>query len=68
MKVKISDLGIELEVKTKGTTFSVHKPNGKDFQGSLQVTKSGLTWYKGKKQTGNNVNWNEFIKWIESQE
>jgi hypothetical protein len=67
LKVKITDFGLDLDVKTKGMEFEVKSADGKKRFGDLRVTKTGLTWSKGKAQTGNKVTWESFIKWIEEQ-
>ena len=69
MKVRITKLDIEHEVKTKGIQLDVSEPNGGDRLGDLTVTKTNLTWCPGKthKKNGKKVSWAAFIKWIESQ-
>ena len=69
MKVTIKNLSVEMEVKNKGVEFDVYD-NKDTFRGDMIVTKSGLTWCKGKtaKRNGFKVSWEDFIKWMESQE
>ncbi|KPQ10364.1 MAG: hypothetical protein HLUCCO17_11325 [Saliniramus fredricksonii] len=66
MKVKIRNLGVDMEVKNKGTTLDVYKPDGKTRLGDLKISKSGLMWCNGKAQTGPKATWQEFIDWMNS--
>ena len=68
MKVSIKDFGLDLDVKTKGMMLDVRSPDGKKFLGDSKVTKTSLTWCKGKSQSGPKVGWNEFIAWMESRD
>lgn len=67
MKVGIKNLSVEMEVKNKGVEFDVYD-NQDTFLGDMFVTKSGIIWCKGKtkKENGVKVNWEDFIKWMES--
>ena len=47
MKVNIAELGVEMNVKTKGTRFFVRDSRNK-LMGSLYVSSSGIVWCKGK--------------------
>lgn len=67
MKVKITDFGLDLDVKTKGMELEVKSADGKKRFGDLRVTKTGLTWSKGKVQKGKKVGWDDFIAWMEGQ-
>ncbi len=68
MKVSIKSFDVGMEVKNNGIEFDVSEPNGGDRLGDCIVTKSGLTWCKGKtaRENGVKVSWKEFIKWMES--
>lgn len=70
MNVTIKDLSVEMEIKNKGVELDVYSPDGKTHHGDLIVTKSGMTWCKGKtgKPNGIKVSWAEFIKWAESED
>jgi hypothetical protein len=67
MKVSIKDLSISMEVKNKGMELDVYDNQDKHL-GDLIVTKSGLTWCKGRirRENGAQVSWNDFIEWMES--
>ncbi|HYK00155.1 MAG TPA: hypothetical protein VE974_00225 [Thermoanaerobaculia bacterium] len=68
MKVSIKDLSVSMEVKNKGIELDVYDTQDKHL-GDLIVTKSGLTWCKGRtrKENGTPVSWTEFIAWMESE-
>lgn len=69
MQVSIKDLSVEMEIKNSGVEFDVYSPDGKDHHGDLVVTKTGLTWCKGRTrpENGVKVSWLQFIKWAEAQ-
>jgi len=68
MKVSIKDLSVSMEVKNKGIELDVYD-NQENHLGDLIVTKTALTWCKGRtrKPNGKPVSWTEFIDWMESQ-
>lgn len=61
MKVKVKQFAVEMEVKTNGIEFEVRQPDDSAQIGDCYVTKTGLTWCKGKttKAKGINITWNE---------
>lgn len=67
MKVSIKDLSVSMEVKNKGIELDVYD-NQDVHLGDLIITKSGLTWCKGRtrKENGVAASWSEFISWMES--
>ena len=68
MKVSIKDFAVTMEVKNKGVELDVYSNDGKHL-GDLVVTKTGLTWCKGKTTAANGVkvSWTEFIEDMESE-
>jgi hypothetical protein len=68
MKVSIKDLSVSMEVKNKGIELDVYD-NQEIHLGDLIVTKTGLTWCKGRtrKENGDHASWNEFIDWMQSK-
>ncbi len=70
MKVTIKNFDVAMEVKNKGIEFEVRSANGEDHLGDVVLTKSGLTWCKGRTDVKNGikVNWNNFIAWMESDD
>jgi len=69
MKVLIKDLSIDMEVKSKGIEFEVRSPDGKKHMGDVFLTKSGLTWCKGRtdRLNGKKIRWEKFITMMGSQ-
>lgn len=69
MKVTIKDLSVNMELKNNGMELAVYD-NKENFLGDLVITKSGLTWCKGKQkqENGKKVAWNKFIEWMQSDE
>ena len=70
VSVKKFDLKLEvknLEVKNKGVEFEIRDTKNK-FLGDCVVTRTGLTWCKGKTSlmNGKKVQWDKFIEWMES--
>ena len=65
MKVSIKDLGVSMDVKTKGVEIQVRDNNGK-LKGDFYVTSTKLIWCPGQtsREKGHEVKWDEFIKWI----
>jgi hypothetical protein len=68
MKVSIKDLSVSMEVKNKGIELDVYD-NQDSHLGDLIVTKSGLTWCKGRtrKENGDHASWSDFIAWMQSR-
>jgi hypothetical protein len=68
MKVSIKDLSVSMEIKNKGIELDVYDNQGSHL-GDLVVTKSGLTWCKGRirRENGKPVSWQGFIDWMESE-
>ncbi|MBD3653149.1 hypothetical protein [Kangiella sp.] len=68
MKVNIKNLNVSMEVKNSGIEFSVYDSSDK-FLGDMFVTKSGLTWCKGRtsKQNGKRITWNKFIELMDEK-
>lgn len=66
MKVTVKDFFISMEIKNKGIELDIYDNNGK-HKGDLVVTKSGLTWCKGKTTVANGkkITWKKFIEQME---
>ncbi len=68
MKVSIKDLYVAMEIKNNGVELDVYSTDGKTHLGDLIVTKTGLTWCKGKSSKNvTKIKWEKFIKWAEEQ-
>jgi hypothetical protein len=69
MKVIITELNVEQELKNSGMQIDVYSPNGEERLGDLTITKTKLIWCAGKihKKNGVEVTWKEFIDWMESE-
>lgn len=67
MKVSIKDFTVAMEIKNKGIELGVDDNEGNHL-GDLVITKTGLTWCKGKTKPGNGIkiNWKDFIEYMES--
>lgn len=67
MKVSIKDFAVSMEVKNRGMELDVSDNQGKHL-GDLVVTKTGLTWCKGKTAVANGkkISWARFIKDMET--
>jgi hypothetical protein len=57
-----------MEVKNKGIELDVYDTNDKHL-GDLVVTKTGLTWCKGKTapENGTKITWEKFIAYMQQQ-
>ena len=68
MKVSIKSFDVKMEIKNKGIEFEVHDTKGKKHLGDCIVTKTGLTWCKGKTapENGKKITWNKFIELMQS--
>ena len=69
MKVRVKDLSVDMEVKSKGIEFGVRSTDDQHL-GDVVLTNTGLVWCKGKtaRKNGVKVSWNEFITWMESDD
>ena len=67
MQVSIKDFTVSMEIKNRGVELDVYANDGKHL-GDLVVTKTGLTWCKGKTQpeNGKKINWKDFIEYMQS--
>ena len=67
MNVSIKSFDVKMDVKTKGVEFEVYDTQGK-FLGDCIVTKTGLTWCKGRttRAKGKRVGWDKLIDWMQS--
>ena len=68
MKVSVKDFSVTMDLKNKGIELDVY--NGDNHLGDLVVTKAKIIWCKGKTTTekGKAVKWEDFIKYMESQQ
>ncbi len=66
MDVEIKDFNVEMKVKNKGIKFSVRDPNNGRHKGNCYLTKTEITWCRGKtaKSNGKTVTWEDFICWM----
>ncbi len=66
MKVKITDLAIEMELKNPAT-FRVQN-NKNETQGFFSIDKTHVIWRKAQQQPKNRtkITWEHFIKYMES--
>lgn len=66
MKVSVKDFSVSMEIKNKGIELDVYDTDGTHL-GDLIVTKSGLTWCKGKttQAYGQKLSWKKFIAEME---
>ena len=70
MKIRIKDLSVEMEVKTRGIELQVNSTGEKEQQlGDLVVKNSGLVWCEGRTlpQNGIKIKWETFISWAKEQ-
>ncbi len=65
MRVTIKDLGIPMEIKSRGIEIDVSDNSG--HLGDLYVTMSNLIWCKGKtfRANGTKMTWGEFMRIME---
>jgi hypothetical protein len=68
MKVSVKNLSVTMEIKNKGVELDVYD-NNDNHLGDLIVTKTGLTWCKGKTTAtnGKKITWDKFITRMEKQ-
>ena len=55
VKVKVKQFAVDMEVKTNGIELEVRKPDDSAQIGDCYVTKTGLTWCKGKTTKPNGI-------------
>lgn len=69
MKTHIKKFDVEMELKNNGMEIEL-RDNDNTFKGDVFVTKTGLTWCKGKttKKNGIEIGWNELIDLLENQD
>lgn len=63
MKIQLTEIHDNFEVKNKGLKFEVRANDG-TFCGNLYLTKRSLIWCKGKtaRVNGAKIEWDQFIK------
>lgn len=68
MEVKIADLGIPLDVKTRGIDFEVNDNSG-HLLGHLKLTSTKLEWRNRVIHRGNGIEieWEDFIALMNKQ-
>jgi len=66
MKVSVKDFTVSMDIKNKGMELDICDNNNRHL-GDLVVTKTGLTWCKGKTTTtnGKKIKWKNFIAQME---
>jgi len=67
--VKVKEFDVAMEVKNNGIELDVAGPQGVHL-GDLVVTKTKLIWCKGKtnRKNGKEINWADFIAFMEREE
>ena len=62
MKVSIKSFDVQMDVKNNGIEFQIYD-NDENFLGDCIVSKTGLTWCKGKtaRENGVKMGWAKFI-------
>lgn len=67
MKVSIKEFAVTMDIKNKGVELDVYDNSARHL-GDLVVTKTGLTWCKGKTTSakGKKVTWADFIAYMDS--
>ena len=67
MNVSIKNFVVKMDVKNSGVEFEVRDTQNKHL-GDCIVTKTGITWCKGKTTAtnGKKVPWNKLIDWMQS--
>jgi hypothetical protein len=68
VKVSIKDFAVNMEVKNKGIELDIYGNDDKHL-GDLVVTKTGLTWCKGKTTpaNGKKISWSDFIALMDTR-
>ncbi len=69
MQVRIKQFNVDMEVKNRGIELQVDSPDGTTQLGDLIITKSGLTWCRGKtlRKNGKKKYWSNFIRFMENE-
>lgn len=69
MRVWIKSLRVDMEVKSTGIEFEVRGPDNSKQLGDVYLTKSGLTWCRGRtsRENGKSLSWNEFIQMMDAR-
>jgi hypothetical protein len=69
VKVRVKQFTVDMEIKTSGIELEVRKPDGSAQIGDCYVTKTGITWCKGKitKANGVQVSWAELGELLTSK-
>ena len=67
MIVKIKEFDVAMELKNNGIEIDVADTKG--HIGDLVVTKTKLTWCKGKtnRKNGKEITWSDFIAFMEKE-
>jgi hypothetical protein len=62
VNVSIKSFDVEMKVKNKGIELDIYDNDGAHL-GDLVVTKTGLTWCKGKikRQNGKKLSWEKLM-------
>lgn len=68
MAVTVKELNATIELKNKGMELEIRDAKG-EFKGDVVVTKTGITWCKGKTkpENGIKVSWDKFAELMEGQ-
>ena len=68
MKVTIKRFDVEMELKNNGIELQVNDPKGPQI-GDLIINKTKLIWCPGRTdlENGHQIEWKEFIKYMESR-
>ena len=68
MNISIKKFKVDMELKNSGIEFEVRDTHD-NFRGDLVLSKSKLTWCKGKtsKKNGIDISWDDFIDYMESK-
>lgn len=66
MNVSIKKFDVDMEIKNNGIELEVHD-NNNNHLGDLVITKTGLTWCKGRTtvKNGVNISWEDFTSYME---
>lgn len=68
MNISIKEFNVNMELKNSGIELEVRDTHD-NFLGDLILSKSKLTWCKGKtsKKNGIDIKWEDFIQYMESR-
>ncbi len=69
VRVKVKQFAVDMEVKTNGIELEVRQPDDSTQIGDCYVTKTGLTWCKGRttKANGIKITWDELGELLASK-